>query len=403
MKKTLILIAFLIAFFTPCPTVNALELSSFDLFPSETSGEGEETEGQVNILVEEQLLAINLTQFEQFLSDQQLETVFSGSFYSSVVKIMKGEFFSEGQTFLSGISSLFFSSVTGLVPTFITLLAVTILVSVLSNFTSDLLKSDMQNLLSFALALIVVAIATPAVLEVSSEVESGINSLSAQAEVAFPILITLVYSLGSTAGASCFSPLLYILSNVIIKGVSDFVFPIFMFVLGVNIISGVSQTLNFSPIADFCTTVTKYVLGITFTVFSATMALGGISAGSFDSVSYRTAKYAIASSVPVIGSYVRDGFDLILFSGVLVKNAVGVGFVLLAFAVALAPLAKLVCLSLLFKATDALCTAFAPKSLLSIYKSMSKSLSLLATAYIAVLFMYTIAVIMLMISTNILF
>ncbi len=401
MKKTLIIIAFLIALLPfNFQIANALELSDFDLFEESENGE---TDEEINELIEEQLSSLNLSQFEEFLTEQELSLVFSGSFFQSVVSIMKGEFFSEGQTFFSGIISLFFSHISDLIPTFITVLAVTILISVLANFTSDFLKEDMQNLLSFALVLVVVAIVTPSILEVSTHVENGINALSAQAEVAFPILITLVYALGGSASATCFSPMLYILSNVIIKAVSDFVFPIFIFVLGINIISGVSPTLNFSPIADFCLTITKYILGITFTIFSATMALGGISAGSFDSVSYRTAKYAISNSVPVIGSYVRDGFDLILFSGVLVKNAVGVGFVVLAFVAAITPLSKLVSVIILFKGVEALSSPFAPKQITTIYKSMSKSLSLLATAYIAVLFMYTIAVIMLMISTNILF
>lgn len=396
MKKIIIIFAMLLAISAfPIKTM-ALDASDFDLFPESS----EETESEFSEILSGQLNALELSYFDEFLATGESQTIISGSFYSCVVSLLNGEYFSGNQTLISGIMGVFFADIKALLPTFVTIIAVTILVSVLSNFAGDFIKSDMQKLLSLALNLVIIAVITPTVLAVSSEVEAGINTLSIQAETAFPILLTLVYALGGTASASCFTPLFYILSNVILKLVAGYIFPMFLFIFGINMINSLSPQMNFSVLADFFLSVSKTVLGITFTIFSAVMALGGISAGGFDSVSYRTAKYAISNSVPVIGSYVRDGFDLILLSGVLLKNAVGVGFVILAFATLLAPLSKLVCTSLLFKLSGAISSLFAPKEVSGLFASVAKSLSLISVAYIAVLFMYSIAIIMLMIGTN---
>lgn len=396
MKKIIIALALLLTITAfPIKTM-ALDASDFDLFPESD----EETESEFSEILSGQLNSLELSYFDEFLEMGESETIISGGFYSCVVSLLNGEYFADGQTLFSGIFEVFFSDLKSLLPSFVTIIAVTILVSVLSNFAGDFIKSDMQKLLSLALNLVIIAVITPTVLAVATEVETGINALSLQAETAFPILITLVYALGGTASASCFSPLFYILSNVILQLVAGYIFPMFLFIFGINMINSLSPQMNFSALADFFLSVSKTALGVVFTIFSAVMALGGISAGGFDSVSYRTAKYAISNSVPVIGSYVRDGFDLILLSGVLLKNAVGVGFVILAFATLLAPLSKLVCVSLLFKLSGALTSLFSPKEVSGLFKSVAKSLSLISVAYIAVLFMYCIAIIMLLIGTN---
>ncbi len=399
MKKLILILIFIITI-ASCPTsVLALEASDFDLFPQdETSSESELSE-----ILNSQLSSLELSNFDEFLLEESSQVVISDGFFSCVVSLVGGEYFQSGQSLLSGVTGVFFSDIKALLPTFVVVIAITVLVSVLSNFASDFIKPDMQNLISFALVLVIIAVVTPTVIGVASEVESGINTLALQAETAFPVLLTLVYALGGTASASCFSPMFYLLSNVILKLVSQYIFPMFMFVFGISMINALSPSMNFAPLADFFLSVSKTALGITFTVFSAVMALQGISAGGFDSVSYRTAKYAISNSVPVIGSYVRDGFDLILFSGVLVKNAVGVGFVVLAFATLLAPLSKLVCVTLLFKLANAISSLFAPKEVSGLFKSAAKSLTLISVAYIAVFFMYCIAIIMLMIGTNMIF
>lgn len=399
MKKIIITAVFALAFFLQLPTAYALEAEDFDLFTQSDDGE---TSSVIEQLISGQLESLNLSDFDEFLTEEEGELLFSGGFYQSVQSLIAGEFFADGQTFFGGVCDVFFGEIKSLIPTFIAILASVILLSVLANFTSDFLKEDMQNLLGFAIVLAVCCLSMPIILQVTEDVQTGISALSLQAESGFPILITLVYALGGSASATCFSPMLYILSNVILKLVAQYILPAFLFILGVNIINALSQSLNFSQIADFFLSVCKYVLGITFTIFSASMALGGISAGSFDSISYRTAKYAISNSVPVIGAYVRDGFDLILFSGVLIKNAVGVGFVILAFVAIIAPLSRLVGVIFLFKLTAALSSAFAPKQVLCLFGGVQKSLSLIAVAYIAVFFMYSIAIIMLIISTNIL-
>ncbi len=391
-----VVLSFICSFFCFPKTCLALSAEDFDLFPNDEVSTAEFSE-----ILDEQLSSLELSFFDEFLQNTNSEIAFENGFENVVISLVKGEFFEGGQTFVSGIISVFFTNFTSLVPPFVTVLAVTILVSVLSSFTSDFLKQDMQNLLSFALALAVIAIVSQTAIDIVSDVSIGIDILATQAEYAFPILITLVYALGGTASASCFSPLLYFLSNVILKLVSQWIFPMFLLIFGINMISAITPQMNFSPLADFFLSVCKYALGITFTIFSACMALGGISAGSFDSISYRTAKYAIASSVPVIGSYVRDGFDLILFSAVLIKNAVGVGFVVLAFFAMLAPLSKLIGGMLLFKLCEGLTATFAPKEVSTLFKSVSKSLSLVMVSYIAVFFMYAIGIIILLVGTNI--
>ncbi len=359
-----------------------------------------ETEAEFGEILQEQLEGLNLSGFDSFLEEQTSEFLFEDGFYLAITKLLAGGYFENSGSFISGVLEVFLSGVSDLLPTFVTMLAITLLVSVLCHFTSDFLHADMQKLTSTVLVLIVACCVVPIGEAVVLEIGDGISKIATQAELTFPILVTLVYALGGTSTASCFSPLLYVFSNVILKITSDWIYPIFIFVLGVNLVNSVSPDLNFSKIADFFISLSKYILGISFTIFFGVVSLQGISAGSFDSISYRTAKYAISNSVPVIGSYVSSGFDLIVLSGMLLKNAVGVGFVLLAFGVVIAPLFKLLAVILLFRLLEGVCSPFASKQVLDLYKNTAKCLSLVATAFVAVFFMYSIAIVMLMISSN---
>jgi hypothetical protein len=54
------------------------------------------------------------------------------------------------------------------------------------------------------------------------------------------------------------------------------------------------------------------------------MTVQGITSASIDGISIRATKYAISNSIPIVGGFLRDGFDIVIAGSVLIKNAVGI-------------------------------------------------------------------------------
>lgn len=88
---------------------------------------------------------------------------------------------------------------------------------------------------------------------------------------------------------------------------------------------------------------------IDFYGFTAFISVQGITAGSIDGISIRTAKFAIKSYVPILGSYLSDGMGIILASSNLIKNAVGATGLFLLLATIISPLIELILFMLILK------------------------------------------------------
>ena len=68
----------------------------------------------------------------------------------------------------------------------------------------------------------------------------------------------------------------------------------------------------------------KFVIGVTFTIFFGYLGLQSLTILRFDTISIKATKFAISSYVPLIGSFLSQGFDYVMMGSVLIKNGIGV-------------------------------------------------------------------------------
>ena len=114
-----------------------------------------------------------------------------------------------------------------------------------------------------------------------------------------------------------------------------------------------------------------------------------------------SAKFAIKSYIPILGSYLSDGVSVILAGSVLIKNAVGVSGLLLLFSVVFSPLIKIIIVLLLLKLTSAILEPLGDSKVSNFLFSISKSLNMLVVCLLATSFMYLISVSLLMSCSNV--
>ena len=130
------------------------------------------------------------------------------------------------------------------------------------------------------------------------------------------------------------------------------------------------------------------------------MAIQGITAGSVDGISFRTAKYAIKNSIPLLGSYLSDGLNLIIASSVLIKNAVGAGGLILMFATIIVPVLNLIVFMLSLKLVSAILEPITDARISNFISMLAKSISLLIVLILGCAFMYLLLTGMIMCTAN---
>ena len=141
-------------------------------------------------------------------------------------------------------------------------------------------------------------------------------------------------------------------------------------------------------------------MGIVFTIFTAFLSIQGLTAMSIDGISIRTAKYAMRSYIPILGSYLSDGMGVILASSNLIKNAVGGAGLIMLLASLLSPILELVIFMLILKLTAGIIEPLGNRQVASFITSLSKSMVLLISLLIGVGFVYFIMLGLVMCSAN---
>lgn len=320
--------------------------------------------------------------------DEASEGFFDGV-ANKVRSIINGEFDS-AESFWQVIVSLFGEGIKDLTPQLVAVFAVMVILGLLRKTNGGLISESTDSVVSFAGATVVIGAVLAMVVNVYRQVFDLLNKVSALSEAASPILLTLLVANGANVTSSVCQPSMVMFSTGIIQIVRSVVLPLSIFALVFAVVSNISSNVRVTKASEFFTNASGWILGVLFMLFSAVTTVQGISAAAIDGVSFRAAKFATKSYIPILGGYLADGFDMVAASTSLIKNAFGaVTLLALLFAI-VKPLVSVLCLNLGLQAVSALAEPVANEKYVKILGGMSKTLTFLAVLILAVAFMFSI-------------
>lgn len=363
-------------------------------------------ENQIEENVDEIIGAFDFDEFQDIVDNlvQDGNGVFDGdSFAEKVKKLINGDYEVNFTTILSIIFSYFIDSFKSVIPIMCMVCVIAIVSNLLMQSKSSASSKSVGDIVHFACFALIVMIlfsVTKQVIQVSID---AISSIKSQMELTFPILLTLMASIGSGVSVGIFQPLVAILSGGMITVFQVIILPLFIFSVVFSVVGNLSDNIKLNKFCDIFNSVFKTLIGFIFTLFTAFLAIQGISAGSYDGLSVKTAKFAIKSYIPFLGGYLSDGLSLIITSSVLVKNAVGMAGLLLLLATVLKPITIIISLKLCLTILSGVLQPVADKRVCDFTGSLAKSLNMLIATLLGVAFAYLIAVGLIMCCSNIAF
>ena len=324
----------------------------------------------------------------------------SSSFRDKVTEILGGNFNGGFVDIFNYILTSIFDLILQFLPLLASILAISVIGSILQSLKSGFAGKATGEVINFVLVGIIVVLCANVLKELVSLTSNTISSIKTQMEIFFPILLTLMSAMGGVVAVKVYQPAVAVLCSVIVHIFSNVILPIFTASSIFNIVGNISSGIKLSKFVQFFNSLSKWIISTTFTIFIAFLSLQGITASMFDGIHIRTAKFAVKSYIPILGGYLSDGFDLILSSSLMIKNAIGVGGLVILICSILFPILKIVILGFGFKLVSAIIEPICDSKISSLLNSLAKSLNMLTASILAVSFMYFLSIGLIICTSN---
>lgn len=299
--------------------------------------------------IENSLGNLDLSDLENFYN----ENVRTGGeeFTETLRRLLEGKYDFSYDNLLKYVFNVVFDDFFKTLPTFLSVIAICVLCAIISGLKSSVFNEEISEIIFFVCSLCVILLLSSVVLSIWQSARKTIENIALLCEITTPAILTLMIASGGTVSASVYKPSVLFLSNGIIFVVEKIVFPLVGIMIVFSVVNAFSKNVRFNKFSEAIASAIKWIIGISFTVYGLFLTVQGITSASFDGISLKAAKYAISNSVPIVGGYLRDGFDLVVAGSVLIKNAIGITGVFALFFVVLSPLVKIVSASVLLKLT----------------------------------------------------
>ncbi len=194
-------------------------------------------------------------------------------------------------------------------------------------------------------------------------------------------------AIGSVSSVSIFQPMLVLINSVAIQVIDSVVIPLFLASVVFSMVGSMSTNVKLDKLNSAIRSIAGWILGIMFTVIIGLLTSEGIVGASIDSISIRSAKFAISSYVPILGGYLTDGFDVLLAGAVLVKNAFGLTGIIILFISVLQPIATVVALNIGLKLTAGIIEPMSDSRISNLLSNLAKSLNIIIAVILGLTFL----------------
>ena len=222
----------------------------------------------------------------------------------------------------------------------------------------------------------------------------AIDNMVAFMQAILPVMLTVLLAMGNIASAALFKPIIMGSLVFLATVMKNVVLPLFFLSVVLRLFNNISPSFKLGKFSSLLEFGGKLSTGIVLTVFIGIMAIHGVTGGVADGVTLRTAKYSV-DLIPVVGKFFKDAVEIVVGSGIMLKNALGVVAMLAIVIIIFAPIIKIIAMMFTFKIAAALVEPLGENQLADSLQDMSKGLLYIfaAVASVGVMFFITITII----------
>ena len=344
--------------------------------------------------IDKVISSLDLGELEEFFQNLNIDD--DTNLYFSILEVVKGNSGQAFSTLLQNLKDSFINELFGFIPYLSSILVIIIFLALIEGLKPDKFNKSLTSTSIFIGNLVIIGIVFTLFINLYGQTKNTVKLLTKEIEIVFPIILTLMTAAGGSASVSVFKPSVALLCNGVSVIFNKLVIPIIIFILAFSAINAFTDTIKTDKMAEFLKSSLKWIVGVTSVFFCFFVTAQGLSASIYDNVSIRALKYAVGNSIPLINSLLSSGFDVIVASCVLVKNALGnLSLLALIYIVAM-PILKVVIFSLILRFLAAISQSIANDKTIKFLSGSADCVSYLATtiSVVAMVYMITMLIVM---------
>lgn len=332
-------------------------------------------------------------------SDYNLKIFDGASFKEYVSKVVNGEETLSLKMFFDVILEEVKENFILILSPLLLILVVVLICDVFNVFKSGKI-SGVSEIIYFVCFSVIVVLLSKVVSEVIESSKFCIEKIGVQMDAVFPILLTLMTTMGGVLSVKSYTPIVLILSKIVSNVFIKILLPLFTLSLVLSIVGNLSENNKFTKLNGFVKSTFKWIIGVVFAVFMGFLSIKGLTVGAGDGLSIKATKYAIKNYIPMLGGYISEGFELVKAGSMLVKNATGFVSILLLFATIIGPVVVVGVLELGLKLLAGIIEGVGDKRSSNLLYSIAGSLKLLVVILVGVALMYFLTIFLMLCSVS---
>jgi len=349
--------------------------------------------------IDKQMEILDLAELENFINS--VCCLPEGTNFSLIIKAMlKGEYNSDFDSVIKYVFRIIISNFNNYSGLFVSVLVVSLLSGLLNNFKGNFLTGGLNDIVFYVCFLAVVLLLGTQTKIFYENSKNAIENIAKIIQIMSPIILTLMIATGGSVSASVYKPAVIFLSNGVVGIVLNVLFPLMGLVGVFSLIESINPSMKLSKFSEGLNGIIKWIIGIVVTIYGLFLTIQGITSASFDGISLRVTKYAISNSIPMIGGFLKDGFDLVIAGSVIIKNAVGIVSIFALFYLILSPVLQMVAFSILLKFLSGITESFGDGRIASVCLSVSKVICYFVICILLVGFMLFLTILLMVFSAN---
>ncbi len=334
-------------------------------------------------------LFINVSAIDEINTDELEKSLINGEYYSFfgnvkeiIQKILNNDLKLDGTNVLENMVEILFLSIKKSLPSFSVILGLSILLSFIDKL--NIINPDLENVAKLGGRILFAVMVIGSVTGLILSAKEALNTVSSFTQVLSPVLVTLLAACGAQGSVTNLAPSSILLSSVLIEIIVNAVFPIIILGCTVLSVDSLLPEHKLKGISDLIKSISSWIIGIIFTVFSGVMLIQGAISSIQDGISIRGIKYAISTSVPVIGGAISESLSAVLFSGYILKSALGIMGIIIIAGIIIIPLVSIFAYYVLIKCFCAFTSPFADSFTIDFLKSICEFIKLIMIILIGI-------------------
>ena len=185
------------------------------------------------------------------------------------------------------------------------ILIIIVIHSILKSISDSLESSNISQIIYYVQYILIVTIIMENFSEIIQMVKDTANNLVGFMNSLVPLLVTLMLYTGSIVTSSVVEPIIIFMINIIGNCINMVLIPVVLIITAITIISKLSDKVQLDKLAKLLNSSVIWFLGISLTIFVATISLEGTLSSSVDGITAKTAKAAVSTAIPVVGKILR--------------------------------------------------------------------------------------------------